>query len=129
MGFKLTPPFPGQGASKPHSYPNGKEVEVEGVAFTVLKVELEPGIAGEANNDGSIFLSHKLEPGSEQEQHVLMHEMVHQTDMKLGKLGYNDNYVKWNGQTYPRKDGHILYNNEWVREGSKEFPWEKMPWE
>tara|TARA_R100001594_G_scaffold32034_2_gene59526 strand:+ start:3060 stop:3452 length:393 start_codon:yes stop_codon:yes gene_type:complete len=95
----------------------------------VFRKSLNGGVLGEANNDGSIFLSHKLEPGSEQEQHVLMHEMVHQTDMKLGKLGYNDNYVKWNGQTYPRKDGHILYNNEWIEEGSKEFPWEKMPWE
>ena len=33
MGFKLTPPFPGQGASKPHAYPNGKDmIIVDGVA-------------------------------------------------------------------------------------------------
>ena len=64
MGFKLTPPFPGQGASKPHAYPNGKEVEVEGVAFTVLKVELEPGIAGEANNDGTIFVDKNIPDNS-----------------------------------------------------------------
>jgi hypothetical protein len=95
----------------------------------VLRRDLDKGILGEANNDGSIFISHEVEPGSEQERHVIMHEMIHIKDMRLGKLAYSDDFVKWNGQSYPRKDGKILYNNEWVREGSKDFPWEKMPWE
>ena len=95
----------------------------------VLRKDLKKGIMGEANNDGSIFISKKIKPGSKQEQHVLMHEMVHMTDMKLGKLAYNDNYIKWNGEIYNRKDGHIFYNNEWLPEGSKHFPWENMPWE
>ena len=95
----------------------------------VLRKDLGKGILGEANNDGSIFISHKIEPGSEQEQHVLMHEMVHQTDMRLGKLAYNDDYIKWNGEMYERKNGKIYYNNEWQDEGSKNFPWENMPWE
>jgi hypothetical protein len=25
------------------------------------------------------------------------------------------------------KTGKIMYNNEWLPEGSKDFPWEKMP--
>jgi|TARA_R100001129_G_scaffold167491_1_gene135139 hypothetical protein len=95
----------------------------------VLRKDLGKGILGEANNDGSIFISNKVEPGSEQEQHVLMHEMVHQTDMRLGKLAYNDDYIKWNGEMYERKNGKIYYNNEWQDEGSKNFPWENMPWE
>ena len=95
----------------------------------VLRKDLEKGVLGEANNDGSIFISHKVEPGSEQEQHVIMHEMVHMTDMKIGKLAYDDNFIKWNGEVYDRKDGKIFYNNEWIPEGSKDFPWEKMPWE
>jgi hypothetical protein len=95
----------------------------------VLRKDLGKGILGEANNDGSIFLSDKVQPGSQQEEHVLMHEMVHLTDMKTGKLAYDDNHIKWNGTTYPRKNGKILYNNEWVPEGNKDFPWEKMPWE
>tara|TARA_R100001463_G_scaffold126497_1_gene184254 strand:- start:2129 stop:2530 length:402 start_codon:yes stop_codon:yes gene_type:complete len=95
----------------------------------VLRKDLDKGIMGEANNDGSIFISHELEPGSAEEQHVIMHEMVHQTDMKVGKLAYDDNFIKWNGETYDRKDGKIFYNNEWAPEGSKHFPWEKMPWE
>ena len=84
---------------------------------------------GEANNDGSIFISDKLVPGSMEDQHVLMHEMVHQTDMKIGKLAYDDNYIKWNGRVYERKNGMINYNGEMLPEGSKEFPWEQMPWE
>ena len=95
----------------------------------VLRKDLKGGILGESNNDGSIFISHKVKPGSEQEQHVLMHEMIHQTDMKLGKLAYSDNHIKWNGDTYQRKDGMINYNGKWITEGSKDFPWEKMPWE
>ena len=95
----------------------------------VLRKDLSKGILGEANSDGSIFISHKVKPGSEQEQHVLMHEMVHQTDMKVGKLAYDDNFLKWNGEVYERKNGMINYNDQWVEEGSKDFPWEKMPWE
>jgi hypothetical protein len=92
-------------------------------------MNLAKGVMGEANNDGSIFLSKKLKPGSEAEHHVIMHEMVHMTDMKIGKLAYSDNAIKWNGEIYKRKDGHIFYNNKWLPEGSKDFPWEKMPWE
>ena len=95
----------------------------------VLRKNLEGGIMGEANNDVSIFISDKLVPGSMEEQHVLMHEMVHQTDMKIGKLAYDDNYIKWNGRVYERKNGMINYNGEMLPEGSKEFPWEQMPWE
>ena len=95
----------------------------------VFRKDLDGGILGEANNDGSIFIDNSLVPGSEEEQHVLMHEMVHLTDMKVGKLAYDDNFIKWNGEIYERKNGSILYNDEWVPEGSKDFPWEKMPWE
>tara|TARA_R100001369_G_C3217602_1_gene149325 strand:+ start:38 stop:430 length:393 start_codon:yes stop_codon:yes gene_type:complete len=95
----------------------------------VLRKDLGKGVLGEANSDGSIFIHKKIVPGSDEEKHVLMHEMVHQTDMKVGKLAYDDNFIKWNGETYERKDGMINYNGEMVPEGSKDFPWEKMPWE
>ena len=32
-------------------------------------------------------------------------------------------------QTASSNEFEIFYNNEWVEEGSKDFPWEKMPWE
>ena len=95
----------------------------------ILRKPLGKGILGEANNDGTIFIHKQVKPGSEQEEHVVMHEMVHMTDMKLGKLAYDDNYVRWNGITYDRHKGHILYEGQWLPEGSKDFPWEKMPWE
>lgn len=95
----------------------------------VLRKDLGKGILGEANSDGSIFISNKVEPGSEQETQVLIHEMVHMKDMKLGKLAYNDDYIKWDGNVYERKDGKINYNGEMLPEGDKSFPWEQMPWE
>tara|TARA_R110002110_G_scaffold388358_1_gene600489 strand:+ start:445 stop:837 length:393 start_codon:yes stop_codon:yes gene_type:complete len=130
MAFKLgssrTPALnKGQVESK-HSY---KQADSSIPGTPVLRKDLEGGVLGEANNDGTIFISNKLHPGSQEEKHVLMHEMVHQTDMKIGKLAYDDNYIKWNGEIYNRKDGMIDYNGEILPEGSKEFPWEKMPWE
>ena len=95
----------------------------------VLRKKLDGGILGEANNDGSIFIHEDVIPGSDQEKEVVIHEMVHQTDMKVGKLAYNDNFIQWMGTKYKRKNGKIFYNNEWQDEGSKDFPWEKMPWE
>jgi hypothetical protein len=91
----------------------------------VFRKTLEGGILGEANDDGSIFLSDTIEPGSPLEQHTLVHEMKHIVDMKTGKLGYGDDYVKWEGQTFPRKEGKIKYYGKWIEEGSKEFPWEQ----
>ena len=130
MGFKLgtsRTPMANQGQIESRLSFKQQDSSVPGTP--VLRKSLKGGVLGEANNDGSIFIHKKVKPGSEQEQHVLMHEMVHMTDMKIGKLGYDDNYVKWNGEIYPREKGKILYNDEWLPEGSKDFPWEKMPWE
>ena len=130
MGFKLgssrTPAF-NKGQVKSRLSFKQSDASIPGTP--VLRKDLGKGILGEANNDGSIFISHKVEPGSDQEKHVLMHEMVHQTDMKIGKLAYDDNFIKWDGEIYNRKNGKIFYDNKWVPEGSKDFPWEKMPWE
>ena len=91
----------------------------------IMRVDLDKGILGGANEDGSIYVSSKIEPNSEQERSVLMHEMKHMTDMKIGKLGYTDDTVKWNGDTYKRKDGYIKYEGRWYPEGDKSFPWEQ----
>ena len=119
-------------ASKGHlnrnlSFKNEEQESIPGTP--ILRKDLEGGILGEANKDGSIFLSKDLEPGGEQEKQVLAHEIVHMTDMKTGKLGYTDETVSYMGETFPRHKGHILYNNQWIPEGSKDFPWERMPWE
>jgi hypothetical protein len=91
----------------------------------VYRKELDGGILGEANDDGSIFISTGIPSGSTQEEETVCHEMKHITDMKVGKLAYGDDYIKWEGQTFPRKEGKIKYYGKWIPEGSKEFPWEK----
>ena len=94
----------------------------------VIRTPLEPGVMGEANMDGSIYISDMIEPGSAQERQTVAHEMRHATDMKIGKLEYGDYHVKWNGKTFPREtiDGvdSILVDNEWKEAGSHDFPWE-----
>ena len=103
------------------------ETSIPGVP--VISKKLDKGIMGEANNDGTIFISKDLDSNEELKNQVVMHEMVHLTDMKVGKLAYNDNAIKWNGEINKRENGKIHYNGKWMPEGSKDFPWEKMPWE
>lgn len=94
----------------------------------VIRMDLEPGILGEANMDGSIYLSNTIEPDSPEERQVLTHEMRHATDMRIGKLEYADDYIKYNGETFTRevRDGKdmILIEGEWKEAGSHGFPWE-----
>jgi len=105
---------------------NKDDVSIPGVP--VFRKDLGEGIMGEANMDGSIYLSNNIEPGSKEEREVLMHEMRHATDMKIGKLKYEDDYIKYNGETYQRKDINgedmINYDGKWIQAGSTEFPWE-----
>ena len=91
----------------------------------ILRKDLGKGISAEANIDGSIYISNKIEPGSAKERQILMHEMRHLVDMKIGKLAYTDDDITWMGEKYERKNGKINYNGKWVKEGSKEFPWEQ----
>ena len=91
----------------------------------VIRKDLAKGVMAEANNDGSIFLSNKVVPGSAEERKILMHEMKHLVDMKVGKLAYTDDDITWMGQSYERKKGKINYNGEWLPEGSTTFPWER----
>ena len=91
----------------------------------VIRKDLDPGIDGEANNGGSIFIGNHIEPGSAQERKVLMHEMKHIVDMKTGKLSYTDNNITWDGNEYRRLEGLIKYNGKWLPEGDASFPWEK----
>jgi len=105
---------------------NKDDVSIPGVP--VFRKDLGEGIMGEANMDGSIYLSNNIEPGSKEEREVLMHEMRHATDMKIGKLKYEDDYIKYNGETYQRKDINgedmINYDGKWIQAGSAEFSWE-----
>ena len=95
----------------------------------VIRKDLEEGVMGEANMDGSIFISNSIEPGSEIERQVINHEMRHSTDMRIGKLAYSDNFVKWDGNVYPRvtingKD-MIIVDGVAKEAGDEGFPWEE----
>tara|TARA_R100000656_G_scaffold13833_1_gene14020 strand:+ start:797 stop:1222 length:426 start_codon:yes stop_codon:yes gene_type:complete len=94
----------------------------------VIRTKLAPGVTGEANMDGSIYISDKIEPGSFEETQTLIHEMRHATDMRVGKLEYGDNYIKYDGEVFPRKNikGKDMINvyGEWMEAGHKGFPWE-----
>ena len=104
----------------------GGDASVPGTA--VIRKNLEGGILGEANMDGSIYLSNKVQPKSQEETQVLLHEMRHATDMKTGKLAYDDDSIKYNGITYPRETRNgkdmIKVDGKWTEAGG-DFPWEK----
>jgi len=132
MGFKL--------GSETSNYAIGGEIrkkmrfsqEAGGDASVpgtpVIRKNLDPGIMGEANMDGSIYISNKITPNSFEERKVVMHEMRHATDMKLGKLAYNDDSVYYDGVTYPRETRNgkdmIKVDGKW-KEAGDDFPWEK----
>ena len=109
---------------------SGGEGSVRGTP--VIRVPLEDGdrfnILGEANMDGSIYVSDKLEPGSYEDRQVINHEMRHATDMKIGKLAYDDDHIMYNGERFERKDingvDSILVDGEWKEAGDTGFPWE-----
>ena len=94
----------------------------------VIRKDLDPGIKGEANMDGSIYISNDIIPGSFEERQVINHEMRHATDMKLGKLEYSDNHIKYNGEFFERKTikgkDMIIVDGVPKEAGSHDFPWE-----
>ena len=103
----------------------GDDVSVPGTP--IIRKPLAPGIMGEANMDGTIYISDKIIPNSQEEAEVINHEMRHATDMKTGKLSYGDNFVQFNGVTYPREtiNGRdmIKVDGKW-KEAGDDFPWE-----
>ena len=108
----------------------GEEGSVPGTP--VIRVPLEDGdrfeILGEANMDGSIYISDKLEPGSFEDRQTINHEMRHATDIKLGKLSYDDDHIMYNGDRFERMDidgvDSILVDGKWKEAGDTGFPWE-----
>ncbi len=94
----------------------------------VIRKPLSEGIMGEANMDGSIYINNNIIPGSKEERQVLNHEMRHSTDMRIGKLAYSDDFVRYNGITYPRKTINgkdmIIVDGVAKEAGSHDFPWE-----
>jgi hypothetical protein len=94
MAFKITPPY---------SMDN----------TPIYNVNMEDGVMGKANNNGSIILNKDLDP--EQCEKVIAHEKIHLEQMKRGDLNYDDKYVYWKGKKYSRAQ---------MKEGAKNLPWE-----
>ena len=129
MGFKLgkasQPVARGGNINKKLSF---KTYDASVSGNPVIRKKLDEGILGEANMDGSIFISDEIAVNSPMERQVLLHEMRHATDMKLGKLAYNDDSVYYDGVTYPRETINgkdmIKVDGKW-KEAGDNFPWER----
>ena len=110
-----------------HQEAGNPDVSVPGTP--VIRKDLGPDIEVEANMDGSIYISDTLEPDSFEERQVISHEMRHATDIKIGKLEYTDDYIKWNGDMFERETRNgmdmIQFEGKWKEAGYKGFPWEQ----
>jgi len=80
----------------------------------IIKKDLGPNVHGETHNDGTIYINNRLSPV--QQKIAVSHEKVHKHQIDRGDLSYDDNYVYWKGNKYPRKS---------MKEGAKNLPWEK----
>ena len=106
----------------------GDEGSVPGTP--VIRVPLEEDVLGEAGMDGSIYVNELIEPGSFEDRQTINHEMRHATDMKIGKLAYEDDHIEYNGERFERKDidgvDSILVDGKWKEAGDTDFPWENV---
>tara|TARA_B100000902_G_C26927520_1_gene724718 strand:+ start:230 stop:595 length:366 start_codon:yes stop_codon:yes gene_type:complete len=96
----------------------------------IYHVKEEEGVNGRANKNGTILLDEDMSPT--QEINTISHEMTHVKQFKdfnesNGKKGldYEDDFITWQGQRMPRRNGKILYKGKWRPEGWPQFPWEK----
>ena len=80
----------------------------------VYYVDMEEGVLGKANNNGTIIVDENLSPLEAKE--VVKHERVHIDQMRRGDLDYDDKNVYWKGRIIPRSS---------IKEGDKNLPWEK----
>ncbi len=94
MAFKLNPPFPIDNTP-------------------IYHVDMEEGVMGKANNNGTIIINKDLDP--KMLDKVVKHEMFHINQMKRGDLDYDDKNVYLKDKVYPR---------DTMNEGEKNLPWE-----
>jgi hypothetical protein len=80
----------------------------------VYYVDMEEGVLGKANNNGTIIVDENLSPL--EAKSVINHERVHIDQMRRGDLNYDDKNVYWKGRIIPRSS---------IKEGDKNLPWEK----
>ena len=110
MGFKL------KGVAEVF----GLNEEASEYGTLVFEKDLEPGVMGEANRDGTIFVNKGL--SQKQINEAAEHEKVHLDQMKQGRLDYNNETVTWKPTT---KSPARVYTRANMAEGAKNLPWEK----
>jgi len=88
----------------------------------VKNAKLPGGAIGRANKDGTIEISPDLK-GQERKE-VIAHEKQHMKDMNAGILNYDDKFVYWKKNKYPRVGNHINYKGKFLPEGHIKLPWE-----
>ena len=81
----------------------------------IYHVDMEDGVLGKANNNGTIIINKDIKD-PKQIDDVVDHEMIHIDQMKRGDLNYDNKYVYWKGKKYSRAQ---------MKEGAKDLPWEK----
>jgi len=81
----------------------------------IYHVDMEDGVLGKANNNGTIIINKDIKD-PKQIDDVVDHEMIHIDQMKRGDLNYDNKYVYWKGKKYSRAQ---------MKEGAKNLPWEK----
>ena len=79
----------------------------------VYHVDMEAGVMGKANNNGSIIINKDLDPSEVDD--VVAHEKIHIEQMERGDLDYDNENVYWKGKTYSRAS---------MAEGARNLPWE-----
>lgn len=80
----------------------------------IYKVDMEGGVLGLANKNGSILINKEI-TNPKQIEETIAHEKIHLDQMKRGDLTYTDNDVIWKGKTYSRAT---------MKEGCRKLPWE-----
>ena len=79
----------------------------------IYHVDMEDGVMGKANNNGTIIINKDLDPS--QIDDVVAHEKIHIEQIERGDLDYDNENVYWKGKTYSRAD---------MQEGAENLPWE-----
>ena len=79
----------------------------------IYHVDMEEGVMGKANNNGTIIVNKDLDPS--QIDDVVAHEKIHIEQMERGDLDYDNENVYWKGKTYSRAS---------MAEGARNLPWE-----
>ena len=80
----------------------------------IYEKDMDEGVMGQANKNGSIVLNKNLSPLEQKD--VIKHEKVHLNQMERGDLDYDNDNVYWKGKKIPRST---------MDEGNKNLPWER----